>query len=104
LFFNLAIFAHEGYGQRVSERDHAPGGFSLELGHKDVALVLDTARRSRVPMPVGSVLQDRWLAALAKGRGELDWSAVGLSASEDSGAQVPAAAGPKSAAQSEAAK
>ena len=39
-----------------------------------------------------------------QGRGELDWSAVGLSASEDSGAQVPAAAGPKSAAQSEAAK
>ena len=132
---------YKGYGQRVSERDHKPGGFALELGLKvrargrvacvcgrlsihverrtirrwelltctrrrwlnsrmpttpspsrqDVALVKDTAARSGVPMPVASVLHDRWLAAYAKGRGEVDWSAVALSTSEDSGVDVSAA-------------
>uniref|UniRef100_A0A7S2SSK4 6-phosphogluconate dehydrogenase NADP-binding domain-containing protein n=1 Tax=Rhizochromulina marina TaxID=1034831 RepID=A0A7S2SSK4_9STRA len=81
--FDCLIF--KGYGERVATRDHRPGGFSLVHGHKDVSLVLDTARKSQVPMPVGSVLQDRWLASLARGRGHLDWSAVGLSVSEDSG-------------------
>lgn len=79
---------YKGYGQRVAMRDHKPGGFALELGLKDVTLVLDTAHHSKVPMPLGSVLHDRWLASFAKGRGAVDWSAVGLSVSEDSGVDV----------------
>ena len=35
--FNCLIY--KGYGQRVSSRDHRPGGFSLDLGLKDVSLV-----------------------------------------------------------------
>ena len=35
---------YKGYGQRVSERDHKPGGFSLTLGHKDVSLVQKAAQ------------------------------------------------------------
>ena len=84
--FNCLIY--KGYGQRVAMRDHKPGGFALELGLKDVTLVLDTAHKSKVTMPVGSVLHDRWLASYAKGRGAIDWSAVGLSVSEDSGVDV----------------
>ena len=34
---------YKGYGQRVSERDHKPGGFSLTLGYKDVSLVRKAA-------------------------------------------------------------
>ena len=56
-----------------------------------MALVKDTAARSGVPMPVASVLHDRWLASYAKGRGDVDWSAVALSTSEDSGVDVSAA-------------
>lgn len=88
---NSTIFdclIYKGYGQRISERDHKPGGFSLELGLKDVGLVLNTAQRSHVPMPVASVLHDRWLSSMAKGRGEIDWSAVALSASEDAGMDI----------------
>jgi len=79
---------YKGYGQRVSERDHRPGGFALELGLKDVKLVLDAAEKAKVPMPFGSVLRDRFLASSAKGRAELDWSAVGLISSEDAGINV----------------
>eukprot|EP00968_Pinguiococcus_pyrenoidosus_P018262 scaffold1878_cov258-Pinguiococcus_pyrenoidosus.AAC.21 len=39
---------YKGYGQRVSERDHRPGGFALELGLKDVKLVLDAAEKAKV--------------------------------------------------------
>jgi len=78
---------YKSYGERVSKRLHdpKPTNFGLELGLKDVTLVLDTAHKSGVPMPVGSVLHDRYLQSLARGRGELDWSAIGLSVAEDAG-------------------
>ena len=41
-------------------------------------------------MPFGSVLHDRFLAAKARGRGKMDWSAIGLSASEEAGVDVSA--------------
>ena len=71
------------------------GGFSLGLGYKDVALVRETAKRSDVPMPVASLLHDRFLASVNKGRGELDWSAVALAISEDAGVRVPQQPSPK---------
>lgn len=89
--FTSTIFdciIYNGYGQRVSERDHVPGGFSLELGLKDVSLVCDTAFKSKVPMPIASLLRDKWLASFAKGRGDIDWSGVALSTSEDSGIDI----------------
>lgn len=82
---------YKGYGQRVASRDHAPypdAHFALELGRKDVALVRETATRTNVPMPLASLLVDRFASAAAKGRGDLDWSAIGLQASEDSGVDV----------------
>ena len=39
-------------------------------------------------MPFGSVLHDRFLGASARGRGKMDWSAIGLSVSEDAGLDV----------------
>lgn len=78
----------QGYGDRVSKRDHRPGGFSLELGLKDVTLVSQAAREANVPMPFLSVLLDRFVAAKAKGRSNFDWSAIGLSVAEDAGIDV----------------
>ena len=98
---NTTIFdclIYRGYGDRVAQRSHVPGdplvgpGFQLELGLKDVTLALDVAHKVKAPMPIASVLHDRFLAAAAKGRGKLDWSAVALNISEDSGVDVSAAA------------
>jgi 3-hydroxyisobutyrate dehydrogenase-like beta-hydroxyacid dehydrogenase len=51
-----------------------------------VALVAETARRAKVPMPNASLLHDRFLASLnKKGRGEMDWSAIALAISEEAG-------------------
>jgi 3-hydroxyisobutyrate dehydrogenase-like beta-hydroxyacid dehydrogenase len=81
---------YRGYGQRVSQRDHRPGGFSLELGYKDVSLVNKAARDASVPMPFLSTLVDRYTSAKARGRADFDWSAIGLSIAEDAGIDVKA--------------
>ncbi len=81
---------YRGYGQRVSQRDHRPGGFSLELGYKDVSLVNKAARDASVPMPFLSTLVDRYTSAKARGRSDFDWSAIGLSIAEDAGIDVTA--------------
>ena len=75
-------------GGRKHLQDVDRPGFALELGLKDVTLVLDTAHKSGAPMPFGSVLHDRLLSSLARGRGHLDWSAMGLAISEDAGIDV----------------
>jgi hypothetical protein len=36
-------------------------------------------------MPIGPFLRDRMLSAMAKGRGDMDWSAVALEATKDAG-------------------
>lgn len=84
---------YKGYGERVSKRDHRPGGFSLALGLKDVSLVSQAAREADVPMPFLSVLLDRYTSAKAKGRADFDWSAIGLNAAEDAGIDVSADVG-----------
>eukprot|EP00928_Gymnodinium_smaydae_P022122 TRINITY_DN18677_c0_g1_i1.p1 TRINITY_DN18677_c0_g1~~TRINITY_DN18677_c0_g1_i1.p1 ORF type:complete len:370 (-),score=77.07 TRINITY_DN18677_c0_g1_i1:35-1105(-) len=79
---------YKGYGHRVAARDHHPypdAHFALDLGSKDVALVHQAAAHSRCPMPVASLLRDKFVASQNCGRGQLDWSAVALRASEDAG-------------------
>lgn len=88
-FLNSPIY--KGYGQRVSERDHRPGGFALELGYKDQRLAHQMALQANVPMPFLSTLIDRFLSERAKGRSDLDWSAIGLGVCESRGADVSAA-------------
>ncbi|KAE8988477.1 hypothetical protein PR003_g23833 [Phytophthora rubi] len=85
-FMNSVV--HKGYGQRVSERDHRPGGFALELGYKDQRLAHQLAMECQVPMPFLSTLIDRFLSERAKGRSDLDWSAIGLGVCESRGVDV----------------
>ena len=59
---------YHGYGGRIASRNHAPGGFALPPGLKDVSLVRDAAANADVPMPLGSLLV--WLPgpqSLARG-------------------------------------
>ncbi|HXX71497.1 MAG TPA: NAD(P)-dependent oxidoreductase [Candidatus Acidoferrum sp.] len=76
---------HRGYAKLIAEQKFEPAGFRLALGFKDINLVLQTAAESVTPLPMASLLYDRWLSAVAKGRGDLDWSAVALGAAEDAG-------------------
>ncbi len=76
---------HQGYANQIAEQKFEPPGFRLTLGLKDVNLILQMAAASTTPLPFASLLHDRWLSAVAKGRGDLDWSAIALGVAEDAG-------------------
>jgi 3-hydroxyisobutyrate dehydrogenase-like beta-hydroxyacid dehydrogenase len=76
---------HYTYAKVIAERRFTPPGFRLVHGMKDVNLIMQTAAASTTPLPLASLLHDRWLSAIAKGRGELDWSAIALGVAEDAG-------------------
>jgi len=65
-----------------------PAGFAAPLGLKDTRLTLSAGEMFRVPLPLASLLRDRFLALLARGGESLDWSAIGQLAAEDSGQRV----------------
>ena len=82
------IFAapvYQGYGPAIAHGRFTPAGFRLPLGLKDIELVLQTAGAANAPMPVASILRDRFISAIARGRAELDWSAIALGAADDAG-------------------
>jgi 3-hydroxyisobutyrate dehydrogenase-like beta-hydroxyacid dehydrogenase len=76
---------YKTYGKLIAEGKFEPAGFAAPLGAKDIRLVLAAAEDLRVPMPVASLLRDRFLTLLAHGGDKLDWSAVGGLAARDSG-------------------
>jgi 3-hydroxyisobutyrate dehydrogenase-like beta-hydroxyacid dehydrogenase len=76
---------YQNYGKAVAQEDYMPARFRLFLGLKDIDLVLQTAAASKTPMPLASMLHDRFISAMAKGREELDWAAFALGAWEDAG-------------------
>lgn len=82
---SFACPIYQNYGKVIAEERYTPAGFLLSLGLKDVDLVLQTAESAKMPMPFASLLHDRFLTAIAKGRGDMDWSALALGASEDAG-------------------
>jgi len=73
------------YGGLIAEQKFEPAGFAAPLGHKDIRLTLAAGERLRVPMPLASLLHDRFLALLAQGGEALDWSGIGRLAAKDAG-------------------
>jgi 3-hydroxyisobutyrate dehydrogenase-like beta-hydroxyacid dehydrogenase len=76
---------YKTYGELIVEGKFEPPGFAAPLGYKDIRLVLAAADDLRVPMPLASLLRDRFLTLLAHGGDKLDWSAIGRLAARDSG-------------------
>ena len=81
--FDVPVYRN--YGRLIAERAFEPAGFAAPLGHKDIRLALEAAERLHVPMPLASLLRDRFLTLLARGGERLDWSAVGDLARQDAG-------------------
>jgi len=77
---------YKTYGTLIADGRFEPAGFAAPLGHKDIRLVLTAAEELRVPLPIASLLRDRFLTLLANGGEHLDWSAVGSLAARDAAA------------------
>lgn len=77
--------AYQTYGGLIARGEFEPAGFAARLGMKDVRLALAAAEELQVPLPIASLLRDRFLALLAAGGGDLDWSAIATLAERDAG-------------------
>jgi 3-hydroxyisobutyrate dehydrogenase-like beta-hydroxyacid dehydrogenase len=73
------------YGSMIATDKFSPPGFAAPLGQKDIRLLLEAAETLRVPLPLASLLRDRFLTLLAHGGETLDWSAIGSLAAKDAG-------------------
>lgn len=76
---------YENYGTLAINERFDPPGFRLRLGLKDANLVLAAANAAAVPMPAASLVRDRLLGGVARGKGELDWAAMTQLVAEDAG-------------------
>lgn len=80
------------YGNLIAQSQFEPAAFAAPLGYKDIRLALAAAESLRVPMPLASLLRDRFLRLFAQGGEKLDWSAIGGLATQDAGDHQPATA------------
>jgi 3-hydroxyisobutyrate dehydrogenase-like beta-hydroxyacid dehydrogenase len=81
--FNAPVY--KTYGGLIADKKFTPAGFVAPLGLKDVRLTLAAGESLRVPLPLASLIRDRFLTLLARGGEHLDWSAISQVAAEDSG-------------------
>lgn len=81
--FGLPVY--KVYGELIADGIFEPAAFAAPLGSKDIRLALAAAEDLRVPMPIASLLRDRFLTLLANGGDKLDWGAIGGLAAKDAG-------------------
>ena len=62
-------------GPKIIAGDFAPG-FKSKFHYKDLNIIMATARDLNVPLPATAIAHELFSALLAKGRGDLDHSAV----------------------------
>jgi 3-hydroxyisobutyrate dehydrogenase-like beta-hydroxyacid dehydrogenase len=84
---------YKTYGGLIADGHFQPAAFAAPLGFKDIRLTLAAAEGLRVPMPLASLLHDRFVRLLAQHGGEsLDWSGIGQLAAQDAAVNAVMAA------------
>jgi 3-hydroxyisobutyrate dehydrogenase-like beta-hydroxyacid dehydrogenase len=81
---------YQTYGGLIAREEFEPAGFAATLGLKDVGLVLAAGSELKVPLPLASLLRDRFLTLLATGGEHLDWAAMGAVSAWEAGGKHPA--------------
>ena len=77
--------AYKTYGTIIANQQYEPAGFKMSLGLKDVRLALAAADALATPMPVASLVHDHFLAGVAQGAADSDWSALARLAAANAG-------------------
>lgn len=81
-YFNAPIYIN--YSKLIMQEAFQPAAFSLQLGLKDMNLVLQQAQSVQAGMPVGKQVQALLQESMAAGLGEHDVTAVSLTIKEKS--------------------
>jgi 3-hydroxyisobutyrate dehydrogenase-like beta-hydroxyacid dehydrogenase len=82
---------YENYGKLIAEERFDPAGFRLRHGLKDAKLALAAGEDAAAPLPIASLARDRYLAAMARGWGDLDWAALARVSALAAGLEGPIA-------------
>jgi 4-hydroxybutyrate dehydrogenase / sulfolactaldehyde 3-reductase len=64
-----------GWPVKVLKGDTSPG-FTIDLAHKDLSLIIEAANAAKVPMPMAAAAREAFSAARASGFGGQDFSAM----------------------------
>ncbi len=73
---------------KVLRGDTEPG-FTIDLAHKDLTLIVESANAARVPMPMAAAAREAFSAARARGFGGQDFSAMVDAACDLAGIEKP---------------
>lgn len=87
-FLTSTLFSapiYKTYGAIIVDKKFEPAGFAAPLGFKDNRLALAAAQDLQVPLPIASLVYNRFLTLLANGGEKLDWSAISQLAAKDAG-------------------
>lgn len=76
---------HVNYGRMILEGAFSPPGGAMKLGAKDNELILKAGEAFGAPLPMASLLRDRFIASFARGEGDLDFCALSNRARDDAG-------------------
>src|SRR4029077_11051651 len=84
---------YENHGALIAAERYEPAGFKLKYGLKDIRLALAAAEEVAAPMPLASLIRDRYLSGVARGWSDIDWAALALIAAADAGLTPPRSPG-----------
>jgi 3-hydroxyisobutyrate dehydrogenase-like beta-hydroxyacid dehydrogenase len=82
-FFQSPVY--EKYGKIIANEKFDSGAFTVRLQEKDTRLALMAALESEVPMPFATLLENTFLTAIGRGKGDLDPCAIAEIALENAG-------------------
>lgn len=74
---------YKTYGTLIADGHFRPAAFAAPLGFKDIRLTIAAAEQLLVPLPLASLVHDRFVRLLAQGGEDLDWSGIGRLAAQD---------------------
>src|SRR5687768_3790721 len=63
------------WATKVFKGDIAPG-FTIDLAHKDLSLIVEAANAAKVPVPIAAVAREAFSVARSRGKGGNDFSSV----------------------------
>ncbi|HEX6432248.1 MAG TPA: NAD(P)-dependent oxidoreductase [Niastella sp.] len=82
-FFSQTIFnspIYVNYGNIIVNRQFTPAAFNMQLGLKDINLVLSQAAQVQQKMPLANLVQQHMQQLIEKKGPDIDWSAVSQAA------------------------
>jgi 3-hydroxyisobutyrate dehydrogenase-like beta-hydroxyacid dehydrogenase len=78
---------YENYAKIIVGEHWTPPGFKLRHGLKDIRLALGAGDEADVPLPLASLMRDRYLSAMAWGWADADWAALARVSAVEAGVE-----------------